>query len=95
MFRQFNEPLTSFGSNHMMTFNRSITLIALCIALTACGGSPDGAIRQAPAAKRAAVATPPASSKTDALGSCVASRGKVGRPYTIRGVRYTPKRNPN
>ncbi len=33
--------------------------------------------------------------KVVSAGNCVAENGKVGRPYTISGVRYTPARNPN
>ena len=78
-----------------MNFKRIISLIALCIALTACGASPDGAVRQAPKPQNADVVNSPPAAKPETVGSCVASEGKIGRPYTIRGVRYTPKLNPN
>jgi len=80
-----------------MNFYRTIGLIMLTMILTACASTPDVAVMRAPSPEypnvTASKPTPPAASNPS--GSCIADAGKVGRPYTVRGVRYVPNRDPD
>ena len=81
--------------------SRVIILITLGLIISACSSTPDINVSHAPAPPKSTPEHPnvtadkPKPPKTVVSGSCVAENGKVGRPYTIRGVRYTPKRDPN
>lgn len=80
-----------------MSLNRAIGIIILSAILTACASAPEAPIKRAPTPSNPDVTapkpTPPTKKQT--INTCEAPNGKVGRPYTIRGVRYTPKKDPN
>jgi len=80
-----------------MTFYRAIAFLILAAILTACASAPDVTVTRAPSPDypdvTATKPTPPSNNVPS--NYCEVSNGKVGRPYTIRGVRYTPKSEPD
>lgn len=79
-----------------MTLYRAIGIIILTTVLTACASAPDATVTRTPTPTfpnvTAPKPTPPTNNAT--VGNCEVTTGKVGRPYTIRGIRYTPKNDP-
>ena len=80
-----------------MKTKRIITTILFPLTLAACSTSPNIAVINVPSPEQPNVTTPKPTppSKPVIAGNCIAENGKIGRPYTISGVRYTPQRNPN
>jgi len=80
-----------------MKFNRAIATLFLALILAACSGGANITVMRAPTADYPDVTAskPAPPSKKATVGSCVAGNGKVGRSYTIGGVRYTPRNDPN
>lgn len=80
-----------------MKTQRVIGIFLLPLFLAACAGSAniDVARTPSPVYPDVTASKPAPPTKSITLGSCIAQNGKVGRSYTISGVRYTPQRNPN
>ncbi|MCL4165650.1 UNVERIFIED_CONTAM: hypothetical protein GTU68_050679 [Idotea baltica] len=81
-----------------MKLNRVIGIAILSTVITACASTPDATVTRGPTSSTYPDVTntkpiPPVKRAT--VGNCEAINGKVGRPYTIRGVRYTPKNDPD
>jgi rare lipoprotein A len=92
-----NPALRSLCLNYRMKYYRIIGIIILNLILVACSSAPDEVVTRAPFFNNPDVAAskPRPPRDTPAVGQCIATNGKVGRSYTIRGVRYTPKRDAN
>ncbi len=84
-----------------MNIKHIIGITLLTGTLAACSSTPDVPVSRGPSPDHPDVAAskpiPPSRSQTTAntTGSCSANNGKVGRPYTIRGVRYVPRHDPS
>ena len=74
-----------------------IAVILLSFILASCSGTGNNDFVSAsnPAYPNVTAPKPQPPKKTISPNSCFAENGTVGRPYTIRGVRYTPAKNPD
>lgn len=83
-----------------MKLNRTIGALALIFTLAACSSTPDVSVTRAPdypdiirdkpmPPERDVANAPPV------IGECSVGQQRIGRPYTIRGVRYIPKADPD
>ncbi len=81
-----------------MSLYRKITFLVLSLAVSACSSTPDVTMTRVPVTPsnpNVAAPKPQPPKVTANINDCVIEPGKVGQPYTIRGVRYTPKHDPN
>lgn len=83
-----------------MKINRAIGIALLTTTLAACSSTPEVSVTRAPDLPHQSVikdkpVPPQVAEIPETVGSCSVGNQRVGRPYTIRGVRYVPKHEPN
>lgn len=78
-----------------MAYMRTGFLLTFLLVLSACSSTPDQRISDLPPVKVDKPTPPKQIASETPLGVCKMEQGKVGRPYKIRGVTYTPKHDPN